>query len=130
MWQALATATYILDMMFVKLSYAVFLLRLAVQRRYTYTLYTSMFVVAVWSTVLFFWDIFQCRPVRAQWDYTIPGEVCISSKQIVDAAYALSAMAIVSDWLYALLPIFMIRNVRMTRQEKTIVIVLLSLGIL
>ena len=117
-------------MMFIKLSYAIFLTRLAVQRRYTYTLWVSMFVVAVWSIVLFFWDIFQCRPVRAQWDYTIPGEVCVSSKQVVAAAYALSVMTIVTDWLYALLPIPMIWNVKMTKQAKMVVILLLGLGIL
>ncbi|KAB5563066.1 hypothetical protein GE09DRAFT_769398 [Coniochaeta sp. 2T2.1] len=94
-WQALATATYILNMMFIKLSYAIFLLRLAVQKRYRWTLWASMFVVAVWSTVLFFWDIFQCKPVRAQWDYTIP----------------------------------MIWNVKMTKQAKVIVVVLLGLGV-
>ena len=129
-WQALATATYILNMMFIKLSYAVFLLRLAVQKRYRWTLWASMFVVAVWSTVSFFWDLFQCSPVQAQWDYTIPGEVCVSSEQIVAAAYALSVMTIVTDWMYALLPIPMIWNVKMTKQAKIIVVVLLGLGVL
>lgn len=129
-WQALATATYILNMMFIKLSYAVFLLRLAVQKRYRWTLWASMFVVAVWSTALFFWDIFQCKPVQAQWDYTIPGEVCVDSEQIVAAAYALSVMTIVTDWLYALIPVPMIWNVKMTTQAKIIVIVLLGLGVL
>ncbi|KAB5545592.1 hypothetical protein GE09DRAFT_967965 [Coniochaeta sp. 2T2.1] len=128
-WQALATASYILNMMFIKLSYAIFLLRLAVQKRYRWTLWGSMFVVAVWSTVLFFWDIFQCKPVRAQWDYTIPGEVCVSSEQIVAAAYALSVMTIVTDWMYALMPIPMIWNVKMTKQAKVIVVVLLGLGV-
>jgi hypothetical protein len=117
-------------MMFIKLSYAIFLLRLAIERRYVWTLRASMIVVTIWSTALFFWDIFQCNPVQAQWDYTIPGERCVSSQQIVAAAYALSAMTIISDWLYALLPIPMIWNVKMTKQAKATVIVLLGLGIL
>jgi len=117
-------------MMFIKLSYAIFLLRLTVQRRYTYTLRASMFVVAIWSTVLFFWDIFQCKPVQAQWDYTIPGQVCVTSEQIVAAAYSFSVMTIVTDWLYALLPIIMIWNVKMTKQAKAVVVLLLGLGIL
>lgn len=130
MWQALATATYILNMMFIKLSIAVFLLRLAVQRRYTYTIYTSMVVVAIWSLALFLWDIFQCSPVQAQWDYTIPDLKCVSAQEVVNGAYALSIMTIISDFLYALLPIPMVWKVQMTTQAKSTVVVILGLGIL
>lgn len=46
------------------------------------------------------------------------------------AAYSFSAMTIVTDWLYALLPIPMIWNVRMTVRAKVTVGWILSLGIL
>lgn len=130
MWQALATATYVLDMMFIKLSIAIFLLRLAVARRYRWTLWGSMTIIAIWSAVLFFWDLFQCTPVQAQWDYRIPNSRCVTSDQVVSAAYALSVMTIVTDWLYALLPIPMVWNVEMSKQAKATVVVLLGLGIL
>ncbi|KUI61201.1 hypothetical protein VP1G_08378 [Cytospora mali] len=128
-WQALATATYILNMMFIKLSIGCFLLRLAVQRRYTYTIYVSMAVVLSWSLGLWFWDIFQCKPVQAQWDYTIPNLQCVSAQQVVNAAYALSVMTIVTDWLFALMPIPMIWQVKMSVQAKMTVVVILGLGI-
>lgn len=99
-WQALATATYVIDMMFIKLSIGIFLLRIAVQNTYRYILWGSLGVVAVWSTVLFFWNVFQCKPVEAQWDYTLEGASCVAVHQIVAAAYALSVMCILSDWLY------------------------------
>lgn len=86
--------------MFIKLSIGIFLLRLAVQKVYRYTLWGSLAIVAVWSIVLFFWNIFQCNPVEAQWDYTIKGSKCVEVHQIVAAAYALSVMCILSDWLY------------------------------
>lgn len=117
-------------MMFIKLSIAIFLLRLAVRRRYRYTLWASMVVVVVWSIVSFFWDIFQCTPVQAQWDFTIPHARCVSPAQIVSAAYAISVMTIVTDWLFALLPIPMIWKVKMTKQAKASVTMILGLGIL
>jgi hypothetical protein len=129
-WQALATATYISNMMFIKLSIAVFLLRLAVQRRYRYILYISAGIILVWSLVLFFWNLFQCSPVPAQWDYTIRNAKCVTSEQVVSAAYSLSVMTILSDWLYALLPVPMIWSVKMTVQAKVTVIALLGLGVL
>ncbi|CAN8095686.1 unnamed protein product [Discula destructiva] len=128
-WQAIATATYITNMMFIKLSIGVFLLRLATQRRYRWIIWTSMGIVAAMSTALFLWDMFQCKPVAAQWDYTIPGYTCVSPGQVVQAAYALSVLSILSDWLYALLPIAMLWNAKMTPQAKATVSVVLSLGI-
>ncbi|KAI1464495.1 uncharacterized protein F4812DRAFT_156791 [Daldinia caldariorum] len=132
-YQALATATYVLNMWLIKLSIGIFLLRLATEKRYKYTLYGSLIIVSIWSVVLFFWNIFQCNPVSAQWDYTIlekdSNARCVSADEIVNAAYALSVMNIVSDWLYALLPIPMIWSVRMTTQAKMTVVVVLGLGI-
>ena len=87
-------------MMFIKLSIGIFLLRLAVQKVYKYILWGSLVVVTIWSVVIFFWDIFQCNPVAAQWDYTIPKFTCVSAAQIVSAAYSISVMTILSDWLY------------------------------
>ncbi|KAI1776231.1 hypothetical protein F4818DRAFT_374699 [Hypoxylon cercidicola] len=133
MYQALATATYVLNMWLIKLSIGIFLLRLASQKRYKYTLYTSIVIITIWSIVLFFWNIFQCNPVAAQWDYTIlqndPNSHCVSADEIVNAAYALSVMTILTDWLYALLPIPMVWGVKMTMQAKLTVVVILGLGV-
>ncbi|TDZ22354.1 hypothetical protein Cob_v004649 [Colletotrichum orbiculare MAFF 240422] len=109
MYQALATAAYVLDMLFIKLSIGLFLLRLSNSKVYNWILYVSLVVVTLWSAVIFLWNLFQCSPVTAQWDYTIPDS---------------------NDWLYALMPIPMIWNVKMTTQAKATVIVILGLGIL
>lgn len=132
-YQALATITYIADMMFIKFSIGFFLLRLAVQRRYTYTIYGSIFVVGCWSLVLFFWNLFQCHPVAAQWDYTILQKdttaFCVDSSAVVNAAYSLSALTVLSDWFYALIPIPMIWSVKMSIQAKATVVIVLGLGV-
>lgn len=117
-------------MMFIKLSIGVFLLRLASQRRFKWIIWVSMGIIFVMSSALFFWDVFQCQPVAAQWDTTIPGYHCVSATEVVNAAYALSVLNIVTDWLYALLPIPMIWNAKMTAQAKMTVALVLSLGIL
>ncbi|KAI2623127.1 hypothetical protein GGR54DRAFT_37667 [Hypoxylon sp. NC1633] len=133
MYQALATATYVLNMWLIKLSIGIFLLRLATLKRYKYTLYVSLVIVTIWSLVLFFWNIFQCNPVAAQWDYTIlqkdPTSHCVSADEVVNAAYALSVMNIFSDWLYALLPIPMLWKVKMTTQTKMTVVAVLGMGV-
>lgn len=99
-WQALATATYVLDMMFIKLSIGVFLLRLSVEKIYRYVIWASLVIISIWSTVIFFWDIFQCSPVAKQWDYSIHRGHCVPPSHIVSAAYAMSVMTILSDWFF------------------------------
>lgn len=129
-WQALATASYITDMMFIKFSIGVFLVRLSVQRRYNWIVSVSMAAILAWSLTFFFWDVFQCDPVAAQWDYTIPNATCVSPQAVVDAAYALSVLNTLTDWLYALLPIPMIWHVEMTAQAKATVVAILGMGVL
>lgn len=89
-----------------------------------------MAVVAIWSTALFFWDVFQCSPVAAQWDFTLPNYTCVSVQQVINAAYALSVLNIITDWLYALLPVPMIWKVEMSAQAKATVVAILGLGVL
>ncbi|KAF5505162.1 hypothetical protein CGCS363_v004930 [Colletotrichum siamense] len=129
MYQALATATYVLNMLFIKLSIGFFLLRLSTSKVYNWIIYVSLAIITVWSTVIFFWNIFQCSPVEAQWDYTILNSQCVSPNAVVAAAYSISVMTILSDWLYALIPIPLIWNVKMSKQAKATVIVILGLGI-
>ena len=116
--------------MFIKLSIALFLLRIAIIKPHIWILRISLTIVAIWSLAIFIYDIFQCTPVKAQWDYTIVNKRCVSGGSFVAAAYSISVMTIVSDWLYALLPIFMIWKVQMTSQAKITVGFVLSLGIL
>lgn len=87
-------------MMFIKLSIGIFLLRIASQQVYIWILKISLVVVFIWSTVIFFWNLFQCDPVDKQWDWRIDHGSCVQPHALVSAAYALSAMTIVSDFLY------------------------------
>ncbi|KAM3509948.1 hypothetical protein MY10362_000291 [Beauveria mimosiformis] len=129
MWQAIATIAYILSMMFVKLSIGVFLLRLSARKVYTIIIKISLVVVTLYTLGVFFWDVFQCMPVAKQWDYRITEGHCASGQDIINAAYAISVLTVVSDWLYALLPIPMLWNVKMTKQAKVTVVLILGLGI-
>jgi hypothetical protein len=81
-------------MLFIKLSIALFLLRIAVQRRYVWILRISMVIIAIWSVVIWFYDLFQCIPVQAQWDFTIKGAKCVSGPSFIAAAYSISVMTV------------------------------------
>lgn len=87
-------------MMFIKLSIGIFLLRLSVGNVYKWILRVSLVVIALWSMGVFLWDVFQCTPVERQWDDRIQHGHCASPGEIISAAYAISVMTVLSDWLY------------------------------
>ncbi|KAK2589731.1 hypothetical protein QQS21_012588 [Conoideocrella luteorostrata] len=129
MWQALTIVLYIMDMMFVKLSIGVFLLRLATQKVYIWTIRIALVIVTLWSIGIFIWNLFQCTPVEKQWDFRITTGHCATGDDIIAATYALSVMTVLSDWFFALIPIPMLWGVKMTKQAKATVIVILGLGV-
>ncbi|KAG5926035.1 hypothetical protein E4U42_003721 [Claviceps africana] len=128
-WQALGVANYILNMMFVKLSIGLFLLRIATKKPYIWVIRTVLIVIALWSIGLFTWDIFQCSPIAKQWDYRLTDGNCAGADEVLTAAYALSVMTVVTDWFFALIPIPMLWEVKMTMQAKVTVFAILGLGI-
>jgi hypothetical protein len=87
-----------------------------------------MVLVALWSLAEWFFVIFQCRPVQFQWDTTIDGGICTGN--FISAALAFSAMSIVSDWFYALIPVPMLWSLKKTLQSKISLGLILPLGIM
>ncbi|KAG5935656.1 hypothetical protein E4U60_003023 [Claviceps pazoutovae] len=129
MWQALGVAIYILNMMFIKLSIGVFLLRIATQKSYIWAIRIVLVIITLWSIGLFIWNLLQCTPIEKQWDFRITDGQCAGAGEVLMAAYALSVMTIVTDWFFALIPVPMLWGVKMSTQAKTTVILILSLGI-
>jgi hypothetical protein len=115
-------------MAFVKISIALLILRIVVERPYKYMVIISMVLVALFSLGEGLYVIFQCKPVQFQWDAAIEGGVCTGS--FIGAAIAFSVMSIVTDWLYALLPIPVLWPLKINLQSKISVGLILSLGLM
>ena len=71
---------------------------------------------------------FQCRPLALVWDPSVEG-TCIAPSNLKFAAFFNSSVAIVTDVLFALLPIPILWNVQMNWKVKSAVAAILSLGI-
>lgn len=70
-FQTLATTTYVANMMFIKLSIGVFLLRIAVQKRYIWTLKISMVIITVWSLASTYCSKFPDLLLDERWRTTL-----------------------------------------------------------
>jgi hypothetical protein len=53
-----------------------------------------MAIVTIGTAGIFLFDVFECKPIEFQWDYTIQSGTCVSGDSLVNAAYAFSILSV------------------------------------
>lgn len=61
----------------------------------------------------------QCKPISQWW--TLDRKGCISGQIVVDATYCASTLNALADWIFGLLPIFIVRDLQMSKRTKIMV---------
>ncbi|CAI6334544.1 unnamed protein product [Periconia digitata] len=125
----ISTLEYVLIVFVAKISVALVLFRLARHNNTAIRLIIqiSMFCMTLWTIATSIIVGLQCQPLRYAW-----GEgtgICLSPKLLANTGFAVSAMDIFSSFLYASLPIFLLRGIQLSLQAKISVVVLLGMGI-
>ncbi|TVY27410.1 hypothetical protein LHYA1_G004176 [Lachnellula hyalina] len=130
-YQTLAELFYIPETAIIKLSVGFLLLRITPNgaKVYRYIIFTSMIILSLWTIISFFIVLFQCYPVSYAWDQTSGKGTCKDAIVVVNAAYAFSAMDILFDWGFALLPLPMLWDIKMSLQVKMSLLLILGLGV-
>ncbi|CAN8098369.1 unnamed protein product [Discula destructiva] len=112
-----------------KLSIGVFLLRIVTQRVHAWILYLVMALSSLTGLIFFFLTMLQCRPVSHFWDRVASGAgSCIDIDIIIALGYLYSALNILCDFTFALLPVAIVQKLNMPRRLKMATIPLLTLG--
>ncbi|KAF2765562.1 hypothetical protein EJ03DRAFT_299861 [Teratosphaeria nubilosa] len=120
---------YVISNMAIKASIGIMLLRLAVRPAYRFTIYAVLAVTLLYSAAFFFIFIFQCNPPEYFWTrYTGGFGNCVSTDVTVAAVYAYSVITCLGDWIFAVLPCFLLWNVPMGYRQKMFVILVLAMG--
>ncbi|RAL65726.1 hypothetical protein DID88_005394 [Monilinia fructigena] len=120
---------YIFCTAVIKTSVGLLLLRItSVKPFYKYLVWYSIAIIWVWALMTFMIVCLQCRPLEAVWNPLVQGK-CLETSLITAFAYAISVETIFFDWFFALLPIPMLWNIKMTTQLKISVMAILSVGI-
>jgi hypothetical protein len=122
--------TYCASTICSKISIGYFLLRIAVRRLHTHVIYAAMAVTIVSGAAFFFAALFQCHPVSFFWnkfDKKHQGG-CIANDIVIALVYVYSAFNILSDFTFALLPTFLVVNLRLEWKMKIALIPLLTMG--
>ncbi|KAF7597609.1 hypothetical protein BBP40_000087 [Aspergillus hancockii] len=120
----------VLGISLVKVSLALFLLRFASQNKFLKRFiigalgFLILFTIACILTL-----IFQCLPVKAAWDFSIRTKAkCYSVKTYLAIGEFNSAINIVTDFVFATLPVFMFYKVQVNKRTRVSLMGILSLG--
>ena len=118
---------YSMTMIACKLSIGWFLLRITVKKIHSWIIYTAMALSIVTGLVFFFVSFFQCSPVDKFWDRGKEGK-CVDVHIIIALGHLYSAFSIISDFTFAILPGFIIWNLKMNMRTKVTLIPLMAMG--
>lgn len=123
-----STLAYVIVVYIAKISVALVLYRIAVTNKpIRLFLVISMVVLTLWTIVTTLIVAFQCTPLPVAW-----GEgtgTCLPAYVLANTGYSISAMDIASSFLYAGLPVFLLKGVQLSTRMKASIIVLLGLGV-
>lgn len=115
---------------FVKVSVALFLLRIAPSRPYRLFLYGMMAFLWMYTAIICAATLTQCRPLNNAWRVDFEEEKCLIPASLRGLDYSNNCLCLVTDIVLALLPIPMLWHVQLRRKVKAVIIAILSLGVL
>jgi hypothetical protein len=111
-----------------KISVGLFLLRVTVQPLYRRIIYVVMGSTVATGLLFFFISVLQCTPVSFFWQKFTGSGTCVNIDIIIGIAFAYSGVASVCDFTFGLLPIFLVWNLNMAKNQKLMLIPILSMA--
>ncbi|KAH7154029.1 hypothetical protein DER46DRAFT_687672 [Fusarium sp. MPI-SDFR-AT-0072] len=120
-----STVVYNLALAVIKTIFLLQYYRAIPVRQYKKTYITCVVLVTCWSLSQIFLNTFMCVPIASFWDVTIKG-TCILNKS---SFYVGAAGNILTDILIMVLPIPVLRSLKLGRRQKWILMSVFCLGI-
>ncbi|KAE8421934.1 hypothetical protein BDV36DRAFT_291750 [Aspergillus pseudocaelatus] len=126
-WWYMCQVFWPFTVFFVKMSILLLYLRIfpiALFRRFDFLCIGFLIVSFLVTTPMAIW---QCRPLRAAWDYDIDNARCL---KIASVAYANASLNIITEVLILILPLPVLRTLHVPRRKKIALISVFSVGIM
>ncbi|KAI0586086.1 hypothetical protein TUN199_01042 [Pyrenophora tritici-repentis] len=111
-----------------KISIGLFLLRVTVKALHKYIIYSAMGLTVLTGLIFFFVTLFQCSPVSFFWNKHIEGGTCVNVDVIIGLTFLYSAISVISDFTFAILPFFLIWGLNMSYKTRIMLIPILGMG--
>lgn len=103
------------------------MLRIITKKIHAWIIYGATLLSVLPRIAFFFIALFQCKPVSYFWDRTQPGK-CMDIDIIVGIIYFDNVTSLITDFTFAILPAFIIWNLKLKTQAKSLLILLIAMG--
>ncbi|KAK4150759.1 hypothetical protein C8A00DRAFT_45904 [Chaetomidium leptoderma] len=127
-WWWFCYPSYAFTMMLTKMSITFFFRRVIVDRLHKWILIATAAITIISCTIFFFACIFQCWPVSYFWDKYSQTGTCIPDSVIIALAFLFSAINIITDFTFALMPAWVLSHLNMKLKTKVALCILMGLG--
>ncbi|KAK8075289.1 hypothetical protein PG997_009952 [Apiospora hydei] len=121
-WWYFTCQAYVVATCTLKVFIGIFLIRIAVDRRHLLVLH-----ILTWGTLLFgipysILMIIQCRPIDTFWNISprAPGK-CWDYSVMQTLTHVASSLNCFADWIFGIIPFFIVRSLNITRPTKALV---------
>jgi hypothetical protein len=105
--------------------------RIALKRRYRWLIWGLIITAALVGLAGLAVSLLRCRPIELNWAGTSAGDPrCLSSRFIDIFSVAKNSYVAVTDMVVAILPIFLLWNIKMRLKLKILTNMVLGLGML
>jgi hypothetical protein len=111
-----------------KISIGLFLLRVTVKKLHKWIIYAAMGLTVLTGLVFFFVTLLQCTPIAFFWDRHIEGGFCVDVDIIIGLTFLYSAISVISDFTFAILPFFLIWGLNMSLKTRVLLIPILGMA--
>ena len=112
-----------------KISFCLFLLRISQFNKLQKLLWALIAVVAAFTLPLFLVFLFQCQPIWKYWRREVEG-YCVPKLTVMKIMVLQGCFSVITDLICAVIPSFLFRELRISRQSKTALCILMGLGVL
>ena len=113
-----------------KVAIGLFILRVATKPLHIWIIRIVMAAAVIFGGAFAVVVLFQCHPINTFWHLDKREGRCININIIMGLTYAISALNVIADWTFAILPAFIVKDLQMSRRQKGMVAGILALAAL
>lgn len=111
-----------------KISIGLFLLRVTVKAIHKWIIYVAMGLTVLTGLVFFFVTLLQCSPISYFWNKGLENGWCIHIDVIIGLTFLYSAVSVICDFTFAILPMFLVWGLNMSVRTRLVLIPILGMA--
>jgi len=128
-WLLVTEQFYTITMVTLKISLGIFFHRAVVRKWHKWTIYITVAVSTLFGIAYFFFSIFQCGLFNTVMEFgmrKLTGKRCVSPTAALTMGYIGGIIATLTDFIFAALPILVLKTTKMETREKVTVFFILA----